>query len=118
MQYMILIYGDEKGYEKRTDADNQQEFAAYMQYTKELAASGAMRGGAPLKPTATATTLRTKGGKVVTIDGPFAETKEHLGGFYLIDVPDLEQALKWASKCPGVKYGTLEVRPVMEIPGM
>ena len=118
MQYMILIYGDEKSYEKRTDADNQKEFTEYMEYSKELAASGAMRGGAPLKPTPTATSLRTKGGKVVTLDGPFAETKEQLGGYYLLDVPDLEKALHWAGKCPGVKYGTIEVRPVMEIPGM
>ena len=119
MQYAILIYGDEKAAEKMTKSDGEKVFGEYMQYTQELIKAGVMKGGSPLKPSATATSLRTKGGKIVSTDGPFAETKEQLGGFYLVEARDLEAALEWAKKCPGVKYGgTLEVRPVMEIPGM
>jgi hypothetical protein len=118
MKYAILIYGDEKAAEKMTQADGEKVMSEYMQYTQDLIKADVMKGGSPLKPVATATSLRTKGGKIVPTDGPFAETKEQLGGFYLIEAPDLEKALDWARKCPGVKNGTLEVRPVMEIPGM
>ncbi|MDB5309339.1 MAG: PhnB protein [Gemmataceae bacterium] len=112
MQYMILIYGDEKGHTGRSEADMQQEYAQWMQYSKEMAESGAMKGGASLKPIATATTVRVRNGKVATTDGPFAETKEQLGGYYLIDVPTLDDAIKWAAKCPGAIYGSIEVRPL------
>ena len=119
MQYAILIYGDEKAAEKMSKADGDKVFSEYMQYTQELIKAGVMKGGQPLKESSTATSLRTKGGKIVATDGPFAETKEQLGGFYLIEAKDLEEALAWAKKCPGVRWGgTLEVRPVMEIPGM
>jgi hypothetical protein len=113
MLYALLIYGEEKHWEGRTEADNQKMHAAFMAYTKDLLDAGVMKGGEALKPTGTATTLRQKAGKVLTIDGPFAETKEQLGGFYLIDVPDLEKALAWASKCPGVQGGSVEVRPIL-----
>ena len=116
MQYMILIYGDEKRWEKMSQGDGRKMMADYMQYTKELGATGMMRAGSQLRPVATATTLREKSGKLVTTDGPFAETKEQLAGYYLIDAPDLDSALKWAGKCPGVRDGSVEVRPLPDMP--
>jgi hypothetical protein len=112
MQYMILIYSDEKRYAGVSEADMQKEMDLWMAYTQELVAAKVMLGGASLHPVATATTLRTSGGKVSTTDGPFAETKEQLGGYYLLDVADLNEALKWAGKCPGVRGGSIEVRPL------
>jgi hypothetical protein len=116
MQYAILIYENEKALATRSDAENQKVFHDYMQYTKDMGAAGVIRGGEALKPIATATTVRVKNGKTSTVDGPFAETKEQLGGFYLIEVPNLDEALKWAAKCPGAQSGSIEVRPVEEIP--
>ena len=110
MQYMILIYDDEKAWATLSEAEAGKIFGAYMEYSKELAKAGVLRGGASLQPTHTATTLRMKGGKVATTDGPFAETKEQLGGYYLIDVPNLDEALRWAGKCPGIHGGSIEVR--------
>ena len=114
-QYMILIYAPESAYAKMTPDEMKKDMARWGTYTQEMVKAGIMRGGAPLKPVSTATTLRTKGGKVVPTDGPFAETKEQLGGYYLVDVPDLDSALTWAGKCPGITYGPIEVRPVMPI---
>ncbi|MEQ1519260.1 MAG: YciI family protein [Usitatibacteraceae bacterium] len=114
MQYMILIYGDEKQYAAMANNPEamKQMYAAYSQYSADLQAAGVMRGGAELKPVATATTVRVKNGKTVTTDGPFAETKEQLGGFYNIDVANLDEAVKWAARCPGAQDGCVEVRPV------
>jgi hypothetical protein len=116
MQYLILIYGDEKQMANMSENERNQDFGRWMQYTKDLVASGGMRGGEALQPTSTATTVRVRNGKVHNTDGPFAETKEQLGGFYLIDVPNLDAALSWAAKCPGAAYGSIEVRPIMPIP--
>jgi hypothetical protein len=113
MQYMILIYDDEKAMEAMAPEQQQQIFSAYMAYSEEMAKAGVMRAGDALKPIATATTVRVRNGKTLTTDGPFAETKEQLGGYYLIDVPNLEEALKWAAKCPSAAHGSIEVRPVM-----
>ena len=112
MQYMILIYGGEQAWAGMSEAEMNEAFAAYMQYSKDLAAAGVMRGGASLQPVATATTVRVRGGKPATTDGPFAETKEQLGGYYIVDVPNLDEAIKWAAKCPGAAYGSIEVRPL------
>jgi hypothetical protein len=112
MEYMILIYSDERGWKNVEEAKLKTMYAEYGSYTQELIKAGVMRGGSELKPAATATTLRMRGGKVVSTDGPFAETKEQLGGYYLIDVPNLDDALKWAGKCPGTKTGSVEVRPL------
>ena len=112
MQYMILIYGDEKAYANLSQDEMGKVYGEYMAYNQELAADKVLLGGASLQRIATATTLRTKTGKVTTTDGPFAETKEQLGGYYLIDVPNLDTALKWAAKCPGIKGGSIEVRPL------
>jgi hypothetical protein len=112
MQYMILIYSDEKAMEGMTEAEMQSGYAEWIKYSEDMAKAGVMLGGASLKPVATATTVRMKSGKTTHTDGPFAETKEQLGGYYLIDVPDLDAALKWAAKCPGAPYGSIEVRPL------
>ena len=116
MQYLVLIYDDEKAWEKMPEAESQKIFGAYMAYSEEMAKAGVLRAGDALKPTSTATTVRLRDGKPLITDGPFAETKEQLGGYYLIDVPNIEEALKWAAKCPSAAFGSIEVRPVMEIP--
>jgi hypothetical protein len=114
MEYMFLIYSDEAEWFNLSPEAMKAAYGEYMKYTKELVDSGVMRGGAELKPVSTATTLKVRNGKVQTTDGPFIETKEQLGGYYLIDVPNLDEALKWAAKCPGAQHGSVEVRPLME----
>ena len=113
MEYMLLIYSDEAIEQGMSDADRGEMMAAYGTFTQELEAAGSYRAGAPLQPTATATTVRAKGGAAATTDGPFAETKEQLGGYYLIDCENLDQAIEWAAKIPTAKWGSIEVRPVM-----
>jgi hypothetical protein len=108
MEYMLLIYGDEANMQ----APNPERMAAYVSYTKALQESGVLRGGNRLQPVSAATTVRARSGKPAVLDGPFAETKEQLGGYYLIDVPDLDAALSWASRCPGAALGAIEVRPL------
>ena len=112
MQYMILIYGCEKEFANVGEAEMGKVYEQYMTYSKELAQSGKMIGGASLKEIAMATTVRVRNGKTVTTDGPFAETKEQLGGYYIVDVPTLDDAVKWAAKCPGAAHGSCEVRPL------
>ena len=114
MQYMILIYGEERIWQDMTPEQAQTMYAEYMAYSQELAAAGAMRGGSELQPSSTATTLSLNKGDVVMTDGPYAETKEQLGGYFLIEAGNLDEALAWARKCPGIKTGHLEVRPLME----
>ncbi|HEV8260927.1 MAG TPA: YciI family protein [Burkholderiales bacterium] len=116
MEYMILIYGDEKSWPNLSEAQLKAMYAEYGVYTQELIKAGVMRAGSALKPVATATTVRLRGGKVLSTDGPFAETKEQLGGYYLIEAPDLDAAVKWAGKCPGAKTGSCEVRPLAPSP--
>ena len=110
MRYLILIYESEADAQQPTDAEMQEWF----DYTERLKESGALVAGEALQPTSTATTVRKQGGKVMTTDGPFAETKEQLGGFYMIDVENLDEALRWAADIPSVGRGPVEVRPVME----
>jgi hypothetical protein len=114
MQYMILIYGDERNFATlANDAEAQKQmYAAYTRYGASMREAGVLRGGAELKPTHSATTVRIKNGKPVTTDGPFAETKEQLGGYYLIDVPNLDEAVRWAAQCPAANGGSVEVRPL------
>ncbi|MEX1183763.1 MAG: YciI family protein [Gemmatimonadota bacterium] len=111
MKYLILIYENEA-----TAPSDPAEIQKWNDYTERLNVSGTMRGGEALLPTSTATTVRVQNGKVVTTDGPFAETKEQLGGFYMIECDDLDEALKWASEIPSVSRGPVEVRPIMEFP--
>jgi hypothetical protein len=112
MQYMILIYGDRKAFAQLSQEEMNQVYGAYMAYSKEMAQAGVLVGGASLQGIETATTVRVKNGKAATTDGPFAETKEQLGGYYIVDVPNLDAALKWAAKCPGASHGSCEVRPL------
>ena len=116
MQYALLIYNNEADAAAMTTAQQEAEFKGYMQFSQEVAAAKVMIGGEPLQPTATATTVRVRDGKTLTTDGPFAETKEQLGGFYLVDCKDLDEAIQWAAKIPGAAYGSVEIRPIMMIP--
>jgi hypothetical protein len=113
MQYMLLIYGDENASANMTKAEGEKVWAAYMAYTQAMQKAGVMKAGDPLQKSSTASTVRVKDGKSKVLNGPYAESKEQLGGYYIIEVPDLDQALAWAAKCPGAEFGTIEVRPVM-----
>jgi hypothetical protein len=109
MRYLILIYENEA-----TTPQDEAEFGKWMQYTDDIKKSGVYEAGEALQPTATATTVRIKNGKVMTTDGPFAETKEQLGGYYVVNCKDLDEAIKWAGKIPSAGRGPVEVRPIME----
>jgi hypothetical protein len=115
MQYLLMIYGNEAAMASASKADMEKMTAAYAAYSEAMAKAKVMVGGNRLKPTNTATTLRGVNGKTEVLDGPYSETKEQLGGYYLIDVPDLDAALSWARRCPAASYGTLEVRPVWQM---
>jgi len=110
MQYALLIYGDEKVWEARTDAEQQENEARHRRFMKILLERDAMRGGAELTASSTATTVRDSGGGVTVTDGPFAEAGEQLGGFYLVEAADLDEAIALAKELP---EGTIEVRPVV-----
>ncbi|MGA2550322.1 MAG: YciI family protein [Burkholderiaceae bacterium] len=112
MQYLLLIYSDEAGWEKMPAAESEKWHAAYGAYTESMQKAGVLQGGERLKPTTMATTVRVRGSKNEVLNGPYAETREQLGGFYMIEVPDLDAALSWAARCPGASHGTVEVRPV------
>ena len=116
MRYMLLIYGDESAYSNVSEADQEAEMAKWFSYTEEMRNAGVSTAGDALQPTATATSVRDNGGEPLVSDGPFAETKEQLGGYYLLEVADLDEAIKWAHKCPGARSGTIELRPIMEFP--
>lgn len=113
MQYMLLIYGEESMWASLSPDQISTEMGAYMAYTQDLAKAGVLVAGDELQPVATAKTVSLLGGKQKVVDGPFAETKEALGGYYLIKAETIEEALAWAAKCPGAKYGRVEVRPVV-----
>src|SRR6266853_3553391 len=112
MKYMLLIYRNEAEMLGASKAEVEQVMGAYIAYTEALKNAGILAGGDRLQPATSATTVRAAGGKSKVLDGPYAETKEQLGGYYLIDVPDLDAALSWAARCPGASYGTMEVRPI------
>lgn len=110
MKYMLLIYEAEAD----AEAADPQELQAWFDLTEEMQKAGIMVAGDALQPTLTATTVRVREGRTVTSDGPFAETKEQLGGYYIVDVPDLDEAVRWAARMPNADRGSIEVRPVME----
>lgn len=117
MNYTILVYETAEELAARTDPKRSESYwAAYTDYSRALAEAGIVRGGAGLTPPQTATTLRVRGGKRAIHDGPFADTKEQLGGFFVIEVADLDQALAWAAKCPSSSTGSVEVRPNLPPP--
>ena len=113
MQYLLMIYRNEAELQKLGPADRKQMMADYGAFTQSIVQSGHFKGGDGLQPTSTATTVRVREGKTLTTDGPFAETREQLGGYYLIDAKDLDTALAIAARIPGAKTGSVEVRPVM-----
>ena len=112
MQYLLLIYGNEAGIQAASKADVEKMVAAYGAYTEAIKKAGVLAGSNRLRPTTSASTVRVTDGKSKVLDGPYAETKEQLAGYYLIDVPDLDAALSWAARCPGASFGAIEVRPV------
>ncbi|HUH05213.1 MAG TPA: YciI family protein [Kofleriaceae bacterium] len=113
MQYLCLIYENESIPKAMSESEQQQYFGEYFSFTNEVKEKGLFVGGEALQPVATATTVRVREGKVITTDGPFAETKEQLGGYYLLDCKDLDEAIAAAAKIPGARFGSIEVRPLM-----
>ena len=114
MRYLCLIYEDEKGYERLPKEEMDAVFGEYFAFTEDIRQNGTLLAGEALQPTATATTVRVRNGKTQTTDGPFAETKEQLGGFYLINAKDLNEAIQVAARIPGARYGSVEIRPIIE----
>ncbi|MET0230654.1 MAG: YciI family protein [Rhodanobacteraceae bacterium] len=112
MQYLYLIYGDESTWDTMTKEQKEQGMAAFTAYTQALKNDGVYVGSNRLQPIAAATTVRIANGKSQVLDGPYADTKEQLGGYYLVEVPDLDAALEWAARCPAASFGAVEVRPV------
>jgi hypothetical protein len=112
MQYLLMIYNNEAGMAAAPKEAVSQMSAAYAAYAQAMGKAGVVLGGNRLRPSAEATTVRVKGGKTEVLDGPYADTKEQLGGYYLIDVPDLDAALSWAARCPTASNGTIEVRAI------
>jgi len=112
MKYILLIYGNEKVWGDASKEQTEKMYAAFADYGKAMREAGVVLGGAELKPVSTATSVKFSNGKTRTVDGPFAETKETLGGYYLLDVPNLEQAIEWAEKMPTMVDGTVEIRPL------
>ncbi|MHB8398390.1 MAG: YciI family protein [Candidatus Limnocylindrales bacterium] len=117
MRYLLLIYTAEPN-EPIPDQEMGTELAAYGDFTRWTQENGSLRAGEALQPTSTATTVRVRDDRTITTDGPYAETKEQLGGFYLLDVANIDEAIEAASRIPGARHGAIEVRPIMELPSM
>ncbi len=113
MQYMLLVYWDEGAQAAATKEQKAETFAAYSAYAETMRKAGVYHSGHGLQATSTANVVRVPGGKAKVLNGPYAESKEQLGGYYFIDAPDLDSALAWAARCPGAERGAVEVRPVM-----
>ena len=118
MKYMLLIYVDPHAAPEGGTPGANAESQAYGTYTQELVAAGAMVAGDPLHGTEAATTVRVRDGETLTSDGPFAETKEHLAGYYVVDVADLDAAIAWAAKIPSALHSAIEVRPILDYSAM
>lgn len=112
MQYLLMIYGNEPELDAVYQARGGEMTAAYGAYTEAMMQAGVLVGGNRLRRSSAATTVRVSGGKTQVLDGPYADTKEQLGGYYLIEAADLDAALSWAERCPGASHGAIEVRPV------
>jgi hypothetical protein len=110
MEYMLLLYVDESGWTKLSKAEQEQGMAAYRAYSEALRKAGLYKSGSQLGPSRAAKTIRLAGGREQVLDGPYADAKEQVGGYYLIEAPDLETALSWAARCPTVGHGVVEVR--------
>ena len=112
MKYLLMIYSDEAAEARMSEADNTAEMAAYGAYAGAMVEAGVMVGGERLRPTTDATCVRLRNGQTELLNGPYADTREQLGGYFMIEVPDLDAALHWAARCPTAPHGTIEVRPV------
>ena len=112
MQYLLLIYGNEAGMLSASKETVNQMMAAYTAYTEAMKKAGVYVGGERLQPSSTATVVRANNGKTQVLNGPYAEVKEQLGGYYVIEAPDLDGAIAWATRCPGAQRGAIEVRPI------
>ena len=115
MEYLLMIHSDEKAMQTSTQDETASLLAAYGAYMKAMADAGVSKGGQRLRPTSTATTVRVQNGKTQVLNGPYAEIKEQLGGYFLIDAPDLDAAISWAARCPGAEDGAIEVRPIWQM---
>jgi hypothetical protein len=113
MRYMLLLYADEKAWASFTPEEVSEGIAAYVAYTDELRKAGKLVSGDELSPSATAKTLKIEKGRINVVDGPYVDIKEALGGYYLIEADDMEDALRWAAKCPCASHGSVEVRPIV-----
>ena len=113
MQYLLLIYSNEADEPKYGTAEMETHMQGYFSFTEGVRNDGKFVAGDPLQPIATATTVRMRDGQTHTTDGPFAETKEHLGGYYLLDCEDLDEAIAYAAQIPSAKFGSIEIRPIM-----
>jgi hypothetical protein len=116
MQYLLLIHDDEQAWERLSEEAQNEVVQAYGAFTTEIRESGAYVGSNRLAPTSAAATVRVRDGEQVVTDGPFAETKEQLGGYYLIEADSLDEALEWAAKIPSARTGSIEVRPLLPVP--
>ncbi|MEP1124102.1 MAG: YciI family protein [Ilumatobacter sp.] len=117
MKYAFLLYDDPTNGAEMGTPEMDLEMQQWFTFTDELTASGKNLGGEALNPVETATTVRVRDGRTVTVDGPFAETKETLGGFYIVEAADLDEAIEWAAKVPNAPTGSVEIRPIMEFDG-
>src|SRR5258708_1984567 len=115
MKYMLLLYANEARVLSADKETASQMIAAYGAYTEAMKKAGVHVDSSRLRPTSSGTTVRVVNGKTEVLDGPYAETKEQLGGYYMIEVPDLDAALSWAARCPGASHGAIEVRPIWEM---
>ena len=113
MQYLLLIYTPEAVEQAMSPAEQEAYMNGYFQFTRDVETAKVLVGGEALQSVATATTVRVRDGKTVITDGPFAETKEQLGGYYLLECANLDQAIEWAARIPGAAHGSIEVRPIM-----
>jgi hypothetical protein len=116
MKYLLLIYENEASFAGVSEAEQGKIFEEYMQYTNDIKKKGHYIGGEALQPVSTATTVKVKNGKTLTTDGPFAETREQLGGFYMVEAKDLDEAVALAARIPASRTGSIEVRPIMSTP--
>lgn len=112
MEYMLMAYVQEDGWGKMTAAEQEQGMAAYMAFAEALAKAGALKASGRLRPSSAATTVRMENGATQVLDGPYLESKEQLGGYFFIDVADLDGAIAWAARCPAVEHGVVEIRPI------
>ena len=116
MQYLLAIYVAESAEPEPGTPEFDEMIGNYARLTEDMERAGVKLDGRPLEPVSTATTIRVREGRTLTTDGPFAETKEQLGGFYLVDCPDLDEAIDWARRIPAAAYGSIEIRPIMTLP--